>query len=363
MLIKDTIPFIDNMAALPQSADPHLEQQGISITMPHRQQLYIHNIYIPPRSSCSAGHNASIAHLLSNNELSLIVGDINAHHSRWDTNTNEDERGEQLTDEIATAKYIILNENEATWLPTNGRSTLPYISLASNDIKLLSDWSVSTSLLKKKAGSPNSARRARSDSCIRQCGPSTTARLCLQHKHTLNNPSLALQLYAEQTSQIVHFRQKESKSRKMKTGVVQGGVLSPALFNYYLADFPTPPPNIKLIKYADDITIYTSGHVVADLINCFNIYLLQVLNYINNKKLTVSTAKSTVTLFTPDTHEHHLHPQVKLADKVLPRKKKPKVLGATLDTQLTFTQHCNNIAVKVQQCNNVLKALAGSTWG
>ena len=75
------------------------------------------------------------------------------------------------------------------------------------------------------------------------------------------------------------------------------------------------------------------------------------------------TAKSTVTLFTLDTHEHHLHPQVKLADHVLPLKKKPKVLGVTLDTQLTFTQHCNNIAVKVQQRNNVLKALAGYTWG
>ena len=28
---------------------------------------------------------------------------------------------------------------------------------------------------------------ARSDSCIRQCGSSTTARLCLQHQHTSNN--------------------------------------------------------------------------------------------------------------------------------------------------------------------------------
>ena len=149
----------------------------------------------------------------------------------------------------------------------------------------------------------------------------------------------------------------------MKTGVVQGGVLSPALFNYNLADFPTPPPNMKLIKYSDDITIYTSGPVVADLINGLNIYLSQVLNCINNEKLTVSTAKSTVTLFTPDTHKHHLHPQVKLADHVLPLEKKPKVLGVTLDTHLIFTQHCNNIAVKVQQRNNVLKDLAGSTWG
>ena len=77
----------------------------------------------------------------------------------------------------------------------------------------------------------------------------------------------------------------------------------------------------------------------------------------------MSTAKSTVTLFTPDTHEHHLHPQVKLADQVLLLKKKPKVLGVMLDTHLTFTQHCNNIPVIVQHCNGVLIALASSTWG
>ena len=39
------------------------------------------------------------------------------------------------------------------------------------------------------------------------------------------------------------------------------------------------------------------------------------------------------------------------------------MLGVTLDTQLTFTLHCNNIAVKVQQRNNVLKAMTDSTWG
>ena len=154
----------------------------------------------------------------------------------------------------------------------------------------------------------------------------------------------------------------------MKTGVVQGGVVlggvqSPVIFYYYLADFPTPPPKIKLIKHADDITIYTSGPVVADLINGLNIYLPHELNYINSNKLTVSTAKSTVTLFTPDTYEYHFHPQVKLADQVLPLEKKRKVLGVTLYTLLTFTQHCSNIAVKLQQRNNVLKALAGSTWG
>ena len=202
----------------------------------------------------------------------------------------------------------------------------------------------------KKAGSPNSACRARSVSCIRQCGPSTSDRLCLQNQHT-EAIRRWLHNYVQNRRAKVHFCQRESESRKVKTGVEQGRVLSPALFNCYLADFPTPPPNIKLINCADDITIYTSGPVVADLINGLNIYLSHVLNYINNKKLTVSTAKSTVTLFTPDTHEHHLHPQVKLADNALPLKKKPKVLGVTLDTHLTFTQHCNNITKK---CSNAI---------
>ena len=44
MLINDTIPFVDNPSAIQQSFDPHLEQQGISITMHNRQQLHIHNI-------------------------------------------------------------------------------------------------------------------------------------------------------------------------------------------------------------------------------------------------------------------------------------------------------------------------------
>ena len=37
MLIKDKILFVDNTVTLPQSADPNLEQQRISIIMPNRQ--------------------------------------------------------------------------------------------------------------------------------------------------------------------------------------------------------------------------------------------------------------------------------------------------------------------------------------
>ena len=115
--------------------------------------------------------------------------------------------------------------------------------------------------------------------------------------------------------------------------------------------------------YADVITIDTSWPVVADLITGLNIYLSKVLSYIK----TTDSANGQICSNT--FHARYSRaPLTSTCEAVRPsttaRKETVKtVLGVTLDTQLTITQHCNNIAVKVQQRNNVLKALVGSTWG
>ena len=146
MQIKDTTPFVDNTAAQPQSSDSHLGHQGISITMSIRQRLHIHNVYIPPRCSCSTGNYTSNALLISKKKMSPIAGDTNAHHSRWDTNRYKEERGEQPADVIDTADYTILRKNEAMRLPTFSRSNSSDFSLTSNDIAMQWDWLDSNSL-------------------------------------------------------------------------------------------------------------------------------------------------------------------------------------------------------------------------
>ena len=50
-----------------------------------------------------------------------------------------------------------------------------------------------------------------------------------------------------------------SSQRQFKTGVPQGGVLSPTLFNIYTADIPPPTAPVQVMAYADDINI-TSTH-------------------------------------------------------------------------------------------------------
>ena len=73
--------------------------------------------------------------------------------------------------------------------------------------------------------------------------------------------------------------------------------------------------------------------------------------------------KSSVTLFTSDTHQSRLHPQVCIGDAVAPLNRTPKILGVTLDTHFTFGPHTCNCIERASRAFNVMKALIGWSWG
>ena len=61
-----------------------------------------------------------------------------------------------------------------------------------------------------------------------------------------------------------------------------------------------------------------------------------------------------------DTHQSRLHPQV---DEVAPLNRTHKILGVTLDTHITFGPHARDCVERASRTLNVMKALAGSSWG
>ena len=161
----------------------------------------------------------------------------------------------------------------------------------------------------------------------------------------------------------VVFRNSNSKYRKMKQGVPQGGVLSPVLFNLYMSSMPPPPGNILLKTYADDSNILNSGRFIVPVVDEINLYLVTLNTWFKGRNLQISPSKSSATLFTTASKECNTVLEVKIDGEIVPTVKKPKFLGITFDNLLSFNQHASDIKTKVQGKNNVLKALAGSDWG
>ena len=85
-----------------------------------------------------------------------------------------------------------------------------------------------------------------------------------KHTHTYQkllqtkNPGTIIKFianYIKGRKTYTSYRNLTSSQRQFKTGVPQGGVLSPTLINIYTADIPPPRAPVQVMSYTDDITI------------------------------------------------------------------------------------------------------------
>ena len=83
----------------------------------------------------------------------------------------------------------------------------------------------------------------------------------------------------------------------------------------------------------------------------------------DERGLVISAPKSTITLFTPDTHQSHTRPDVSLRNTPLPLERNPRILGVTLDPHFTFGPHVSSIIKRATPRANILRALTGTGWG
>jgi len=154
----------------------------------------------------------------------------------------------------------------------------------------------------------------------------------------------------------------KSKKQNIKSGVPQGGVLSPSLFNLYLSDLPKAPSNVIIAAYADDLTPTSSHPIIQTATSQLQPYLNELTEWIDKNKLTLNPDKSTTTLFSPDPGETNTKITLTINNIIIPQIDHPKKLGLTFDKKLNYTEHINKTIVKAKSTINILKALSSKSW-
>ena len=88
-----------------------------------------------------------------------------------------------------------------------------------------------------------------------------------------------------------------------------------------------------------------------------------IAGYLKTWRLKLSVAKTTSTAFHLNTKEARRKLTVNVNGSPLPHNPTPTYLGVKLDRQLTYKQHLDSLRAKVSSRNNLLRRLAGSSWG
>ncbi|KAL6421053.1 hypothetical protein ACFW04_013577 [Cataglyphis niger] len=139
--------------------------------------------------------------------------------------------------------------------------------------------------------------------------------------------------------------------------VPQGFILSPILFNIYVAKLHKHiEEECDLIQFADDIAIFISSNKIEKTLLALE---SQVFKFFSRKDLTVSLSKSSLVIFT----KKHIYPSIKLDSSTIQSVPSYKFLRVHLDFRLSGKDHIHALSTRCSKLLNILNVLRGTWWG
>ena len=158
----------------------------------------------------------------------------------------------------------------------------------------------------------------------------------------------------------VFFEGEYSVPRKITTGVPQGAILSPLLFNVMTRDIPKIS-GVTISEFADDICFYIVGSGLPEIQSKFQNQINVFYAWTKDWGLNVNINKTKAMMFT---NKRTPYPPLSLNGSPIEYVRSHRYLGMFLDSpKLTWKDHIQKLADGCISRVNILKMLSNPPLG
>jgi len=151
-----------------------------------------------------------------------------------------------------------------------------------------------------------------------------------------------------------------SNTYLLENGTAQGSIISPLLFLIMINDLPNSLHEVETSLFADDSCIFKSGKNLKQITKVIQDNINKISHWCDLWGFKISLDKTVAVIFTQKKHDA---PKLLIKNQTIKIDEKAKFLGLILDSKLTRTEHINYIETKCKKRLNLMRAVAGSTWG
>jgi ribonuclease P/MRP protein subunit RPP40 len=162
-------------------------------------------------------------------------------------------------------------------------------------------------------------------------------------------------------TQCVKYNNVVSDPLPLSTGVPQGSVFGPLLFNIYVNDLLTSLPEGTCMAYADDVTLIASGSTVADARLQLQSLLDLTATWAKHNLLSFSYSKCNVMLIPASFRSTTSQPlnDLTLNGRLLASVDQVTILGVDITSDLSWSQQAKKVCGKLSGRLAVLRRLGG----
>jgi len=154
-----------------------------------------------------------------------------------------------------------------------------------------------------------------------------------------------------------------SESLELENGTPQGSVISPLLFIIMMDGCPVARDRLgpRLSLFADDASVYQSGFHLPTITNNIQLHINKIQAWCDTVGFKISTTKTVCVLFTRMVNIKPI--PITLNGQTLQYVPTAKFLGMIFDSKLQWTHHIKYIEEKSSKRLNLMRAVAGQSWG